>query len=74
MDEMWQYCGGKYKVLKRVNNMLDERELKMKKCRAIVILDGLVCHGNWPFTECERNCYLFWNEVWLEKIDGNLKI
>jgi hypothetical protein len=35
MDNMWQYCGGKFKVLKTVDNMLDERELKMKNSRAL---------------------------------------
>lgn len=69
MDEMWQYCGGTYKVLKRVNYMLDERSMKMKKCKNMVILNGLMCNGSWPFEECDRSCYFFWKEAWLEKVD-----
>jgi hypothetical protein len=70
MDNMWQYCGGEYRVLKRVNHMLDEREIKMKKSKDIVISDGLICHGCWPYNECDRSCYLLWKGAWLEKIDG----
>ncbi len=68
MDEMWKFCGGTYKVLKKVNHILDERDMKLKKCKDVVILDGLICHGSWPFKECDRSCFFFWKEAWLEKI------
>jgi hypothetical protein len=69
MDEMWQYCGGIYKVLKKVNHMLDERDMKVKKCKDMLILEGLICQGSWPFKECDRSCFFFWKETWLEKVN-----
>lgn len=68
MSEMWEYCGGTYRVLKKVNHILDERDMKIKKCKDMVILDGLICPGSWPFKECDRCCFLFWKEAWLEKV------
>lgn len=67
MDEMWQFCGREYKVWKKVACILDERDMKLKKCRDTVILEGLTCQGSWPFKECDRCCFFFWKEVWLER-------
>ena len=67
MDEMWPYCGQVHKVSKKVNFLLDERDMKIKKCKDTVILDGLICQGSWPFKECDRSCFFFWKEAWLEK-------
>lgn len=69
MDEMWQFCGGTYKVLKKVNQILDEREVKVKKLKNVYILDGLICEGSWPFNNCDRSCFYFWKAAWLEKVN-----
>jgi hypothetical protein len=69
IDEMMQYCGTKGKVLKTVHHILDEREMKIKKCKNVVILEGVVCNGAWPFRECDRSCYFLWKEAWLTKIE-----
>jgi hypothetical protein len=68
MDEMWQYCGGTYQVYKKVDYMLDETTMKMKRCTNMVILDGLICNGSWPFKKCDRSCFFFWRTEWLEKV------
>lgn len=68
IDEMIQYCGTKGKVFKIVQHILDEREMKIKKCKNVVILEGVVCNGAWPFRECDRSCYFLWKEAWLTKI------
>jgi hypothetical protein len=70
VDEMWQFCGGTYAVLKSVRQILDERELKVKKLKNVYILDGLICEGSWPFKNCDRSCFYFWKAAWLEKING----
>ena len=67
-EEMWPYCGTTQKVLKRVERFLDERDYLMKKCKGIVILDGVFCGGTKDFGACDRSCYYFWREEWLEKI------
>ena len=68
MKEMWEYCGGTYKVFKKVDFILDERDMKIKKCKNMVILEGLICQGSWPFNECDRCCFFFWKEAWLERV------
>ncbi len=69
MEEMWEYCGTTQKVLKRVERFLDERDLRVKKCRGIVILEGVQCQGTVDFGPCDRTCHFFWREEWLSKIE-----
>ena len=71
MNEMWKYCGSQQKVLKRVNYFFDERGAKYYKASDTVILKGLCCSGKLEnfMPKCDRNCYVFWKEDWLEKID-----
>ncbi len=71
MDEMWQYCKSQHKVLKNVNYFFDERGAKMYKAHGIVLLDGVHCSGKQGnlMPRCDRNCYIFWKEDWLEKIE-----
>jgi hypothetical protein len=71
MKEMWQYCGTQQTVIKRVDYFFDESKYRMRKARNIVLLDGLFCSGQWPVFNhrCDRVCYLFWKEAWLEKVE-----
>jgi hypothetical protein len=68
MDEMWPYCGTEQRILKRVEKFLDERDYLIKKCCGIVILDGVFCEGTRDFGSCDRTCFFFWREEWVEKI------
>ena len=68
MQEMLPYCGTNQKVFKRVEGFLDERDYLMKRCNGIVILQGVICNGTRDFAKCDRSCYFFWREEWLEKI------
>lgn len=69
MEEMWPYCGTKQRVLKPVRKFLDERDYRVKKTRGIVILEGLHCEGTIDYGRCDRNCYYFWREEWLDKVE-----
>jgi hypothetical protein len=69
IDEMKALCGKKFRVMKNVRSIFDERKLRMVKCRNMVLLEDAFCHGSWPFNNCDRCCYYFWKEAWLEKID-----
>ena len=69
IDEMAKYCGGTYRVHKRIKKVFDALPWKMKKSHEIVILDGVYCHGYGPYKECDRGCFFFWKDAWLEKID-----
>jgi hypothetical protein len=69
MESMWQYCGGTYKVLKRVEVVLDPWKSRLRRCRDTVALDGLFCHGDPKIsTECDRTCIFYWKETWLKKV------
>jgi hypothetical protein len=69
MPEMDQYCGTAQRVLKPLERFVDERDLRVKTSRGIVLLDGVICQGTADFGRCDRSCALFWREEWLEKID-----
>jgi hypothetical protein len=68
MEEMWSYCGTTHRVLKRVEKFMDERSYKIKKARGLVILEDVICQGTVDFGPCDRSCFFFWREEWLEKI------
>ena len=68
MEEMLPYCGTEQRIFKRVEKFLDERDYLLKKCRGIVILDGVFCEGTRDFGPCDRTCFFFWREEWVEKI------
>lgn len=69
MEEMKPYCGTIQRVLKRVGKFLDERDYLIKKCKGIVILDGVFCEGTKDFGSCDRTCFFFWREEWFELIE-----
>lgn len=63
MEDMAQYCGTTQRVFKPVRRFIDERDYTEKKARGVVLLEGVICQG------CDRACFYFWREEWLEKID-----
>lgn len=69
MPEMAPYCGTTQRVHKRMERFVDERDLRVKRSRGIILLEGLHCQGTAEFGSCDRSCYYFWREEWLEKID-----
>lgn len=69
MEEMEPYCNTRRRVFKRVDQFLDERDYLVKKCRGIVLLEGVMCEGTRDFGPCDRSCFFFWREEWLRKID-----
>lgn len=70
LPDMYQYCGTTQHVLKSMQFFLDERDYKVKKVRGVILLENVICNGTPTFGECDRCCFLFWREEWLEKIPG----
>jgi hypothetical protein len=71
--EMVPYCGGTYKVLKRVGKIINEKTGRMQELKnPCIILDNVVCEGRYsscrPF--CSRSIYSYWREIWLERIES----
>lgn len=69
MDGMEVYCGTVQRVLKPMERFVNERDLRVKKCKGLVLLEGVMCEGTTTFGRCDRSCFSFWREEWLEKIE-----
>jgi len=71
--EMLAFCGRKYRVLSRVDRLIDERTGKMlQPTDACIILDGVVCSGCLSGAKrlfCPRAIYPYWHEVWLKRVE-----
>ena len=69
--EMVPYCGGTYRVLKRVTRLIDEMTGRMETVRnPCIVLDGVVCQARYSGCRlfCPRSIYPYWREIWLERI------
>jgi len=72
--ELVPYCGGAYKVLKRVTKIISEQTGKMMEMKSpCIILDSVVCRAKYSSCRmfCPRAMYPYWREIWLERIDAN---
>jgi hypothetical protein len=69
MPEMAIYCGTIQRVLKPMRRFVDERDLRVKRSRGIILLEGVMCQGTAEFGPCDRSCVCFWREEWLERAD-----
>jgi hypothetical protein len=66
--ELVKYCGGTYRVLRRVNRLIDEKTGKMLETKnPCIILDGVTCTGDYN-RYCPRDIYHFVREIWLRRI------
>jgi hypothetical protein len=69
--EMTPYCeSGSFRVLKRVEQIIDEKTGRMLKIpNACLILDGVTCSGHRSSERmfCPRSIYPYWREIWLER-------
>ena len=68
MPDMLPYCGTVQKVFRRMERFVDERDYYVKKTNGIILLEGLHCQGTSDYGRCDRCCFYFWREEWLEKI------
>jgi len=67
--EMAQFCGTTQRVLKIVERFVDERDFRVRKASGIILLEGVICQGTANLGRCDRSCYYFWREEWLEKLE-----
>jgi hypothetical protein len=69
--EMWCFSGGTYRVLRRVERIIDEKTGRMLRFRTgCVILDGVTCSGERSAKRlfCPRSIFSFWRENWLRRV------
>jgi hypothetical protein len=65
------YSGGTYRVLRRVNTIVDEKTGKLLKIKnESVILDDVFCRSRYSYCRmfCPRSIYSYWREIWLERV------
>ncbi len=66
--EMLSYCGGIYKVLRRVRRIIDERTGKLLDMKhPCIVLDGVICQSEYH-RFCPRAIYPYWRENWLKRM------
>jgi hypothetical protein len=70
--ELVPYCGGRYRVLRRVTKLISEQTGKMVEMKgACIVLDSVICQARYSSCRmfCPRAMYPYWREIWLERID-----
>jgi hypothetical protein len=67
--EMLKYCGTQARVLRRVEQIIDEPTGKMLRFdNDCIILEGVICSADFH-QYCPRSIYPYWREIWLERVD-----
>ncbi len=70
-SEMLPYCGGIYRVLRRVNRIIDEKTGRMISMKyPCIVLEGVVCQSDFHRL-CPRSIYSYWRESWLKRASEN---
>ncbi len=69
LAEMELYCGTIQSVLKPVRRFVDERDYRIKRVKGVYFLEGVNCQGFELYGTCDRACFYWWREEWLEKVD-----
>jgi hypothetical protein len=65
--EMLRYCGRRFRVLKRVEQLIEEKSGRLVRIKTPgVILDGVTVSGE-LYRFNPQNEFLLWREVWLER-------
>ncbi len=68
--EMVPYCEGTFRVLRRVEKIINEKTGRMMTIsNDCVILDGVTCTAQYSQKRlfCPRSIYPFWREIWLRR-------
>jgi hypothetical protein len=71
--ELVPYCGGTYRVAKRVSRLIDEKSGRMIEMKSpCVALEGVVCQARYSPCRmlCPKSMYPYWREIWLERVEG----
>lgn len=70
--EMLPFCGKRYRVLRQVDKIIDERTGAMIHLPGVcLILDGVTCGGLLSRGRlfCPRGIYPYWHEIWLKRVE-----
>jgi hypothetical protein len=68
--EMIRYCGGRFKVLRRVEKIVDEKTGRMLRLpNDCIVLEGVTCLARLSRERlfCPRSITPYWREIWLKR-------
>ena len=71
--EMVPFCGRTFRVLRRVERIINDRTgLMIRLPGACLILDGVTCSGCLSTNRlfCPRSIYPYWHEIWLRRVEN----
>jgi hypothetical protein len=69
--EMVPYCGGRYRILRRVTKIINEQTGKMQEMKTpSIVLDSVICQSRYSGCRmfCPRSIHSWWREIWLERV------
>lgn len=67
--EQVKYCGGKYRVARRVQKIINEKTGQMMTLpNDCIILEGVTCVGDYHQL-CPRGFTPYWREIWLKRAE-----
>lgn len=69
MPQMFQYCGQRFRVVKRAHKTCDWVYTVKSRRLANGVHLGLHCDGE-AYGGCQTTCTIFWKEAWLKRVDG----
>jgi hypothetical protein len=70
--EMIPFCGRKFRVLHRVEKLINERTgAMMRMPNDCIVLEGVICSGCYSQYRlfCPRAIYPYWREIWLRRVE-----
>jgi hypothetical protein len=66
------YCGGTYRVARRIHRIIDEKTGRLLRLKnESVALEGVTCEARYSNCRmfCPRAIETYWREIWLERVD-----
>jgi hypothetical protein len=66
------YCGGTYRVERKMKRILDEKTGKLLRLKnESVVLEGVTCEARYSGCRmfCPRAIETYWREIWLERVN-----
>jgi len=69
--DMYEHCGRRLRVLKRVDRIIVEGTGRLRPVRDTVILEGSICDR---YFGCARGMPFLWREAWLRRVEPQLAV
>jgi hypothetical protein len=67
-SEMLRYCGGEYRVLRRVSKIINEKTGELMDLPGdCIVLENVTCTAEYHRL-CRRSIYPYWRELWLTRV------